>query len=301
MKLKIGPIENSDKIIADNGKDAIFLMEDNEVNKLSNINTSNNICPYCDKKFTRSDNMQRHIRTACLYFKIKNIIDKEEGRITQNTDLELPNIFPTISNERQVFYIPAPSGAGKSYFCFEYAKKFKEKFPDKDIILFTCNPEDVHYDDLEDKFEDEFIKISVDDNLLNDKIDVKKELINSLVIFDDVENSTNNNRLNKYMWNLRNDVLERGRDQSMSGKDIYVCCTNHLITDFSKTRSVINEASDIVIYPHGGSNYTNLMKNYIGLGPKQIEKISNIQNSRWVVIHKRYPMYVIYKNGAFLL
>ncbi len=254
-------------------------------------------CPYCFSKFARQDTCRRHVLNSCPFVKFKIVDD----HIIGNRDIEIEEqVIPFTMDFRECNWICGPNGSGKSVWCRTYINEFIEIFPEKDIILFTTIPNDASFSDLEEKLENRFIKIMVTDSLLNDPIDCKKELVNCLVIFDDIIKSSNSTALNKYMINLRTDILENGRDQTNEGLDTYVLCTNHLLTDYSHTRSAIAECSGIVLFPGSGSNIANILKNYCGLDRHQIEKIKRLP-SRWVFICKRFPMYVVYQKGVYLL
>lgn len=257
-------------------------------------------CPYCFKDFTRRFNMLRHLEHSC-YFVIAGIVDDlDKNDFYSNINVGNSLLIPLPRNYRECIYIAGSNGCGKSFFCRQYINSFVKVFPEKDIIMFTTIPNDESFSDLPEKLGDSFIKIMVNDNLLNDKINVKQELSNSLVIFDDIIKSSNSSQLNRYMIKLRDDVLDNGRDQANNGRDIYCLMTNHLLTDYIKTRSAIAESTCIVLFPGSGVNITNILKNYCGLERNQIQKIKSL-NTRWVCIYKRYPMYVLYQHGVYLL
>ena len=290
------------KIVDRSKNNMIYLSRLGDKKSLDSKTIKGTECPYCFKKFSRQDVNRRHVLNSCPFVKLRIIDDIQIGNreiVTEDQLIPFPRDF------RECIWIAGPNGSGKSVFCRTYINEFIEVFPEKDIILFTTIPDDASFRDLDElntngEFGDRFIKIMVTDKLLDDPIDCKKELLNSLVIFDDIIKSSNSTALNRYMINLRTDILENGRDQSNEGNDIYVLCTNHLLTDYRNTRSAIAECSCLVLFPGSGSNISNILKNYCGLDRHQIEKIKHLP-TRWVCIYKRYPMYCVYQHGIYLL
>lgn len=265
-------------------------------------------CPNCFKNFSRNYNMRTHMKKSCIYGKLEKIklvndlkINKDDLKINKDelikkVDFE-EKIFIMPQDYQERFYICSNSGSGKSFFCANYAKAFKKKFPDKPIILLSTIGDDVVFENID------FCKIDIDEDLLLNPICVKEELASSLIIMDDIDNSFNSDELNKYMFNLRDDILKNGRDQSSRslGMSITIMCTNHKILDHNKTSLMISEATCYVLYPRSGCFIDDLLKKYCGLSIQQIKRIKNIEKTRWVCIFKRYPMYCIHEFGVFLL
>lgn len=268
-------------------------------------------CPYCDKEFLYKSHVQRHVNTlACPVLKKgKGKIKMESNKENQPKNKILNNKLQLIDNsklrplpnknKREILYIAGPQNSGKSYYTSQYLKDFIKMFPKKKIYLFSGIDDDDNFKGIKN-----IKRMDMDDEeLLDDPIDVKKELSNSLVIFDDIDRS-NNPEITKYLHELRNDILKNGRDQSKKGKDIYCISTNHQITDGHETRDLLNECTSITIFPHSGSRFgiDRVLQHYIGLGKKEIDKIMKLGNqSRWVTIYKTYPQYVIWEKGASLL
>lgn len=321
-----------------NGKDGnkiLYLDEANDKN-ISTVNVATNdiidpcICPYCKKKFARKDNTLRHINTSCKMKMVKQMFNKcmydllgngkedddnysidsidsndsieeyddiigKEFNIKDNgTIIMLPNL-----KSRNTLYIAGPHGSGKSYYTAEYLKQYNKLFPKRDIIIFSRVEEDAAFDGVKN-----IRRIKLDDDIIDYPIDCKKELRSkhgSMVVFDDID-SIQDKKLLEAINKLRDDVLMSGRDQTDSGMNIDCICTNHQITDYQKTRNVLNESSHIVVFPKSGSSYgiQRALRLYGGLDKKQLDKILSI-DSRAVCIHKRYPNYVIHEKGCYLL
>jgi hypothetical protein len=80
--------------------------------------------------------------------------------------------------------------------------------------------------------------------------------------------------------------------------------TNHLVIPNEKkfARTLLNEINMISLFPKSGSSQQikYALKTYWGMNNKQIDKILDLK-SRWVIISKTYPQYVLYENGCFIL
>lgn len=267
------------------------------------------ICPYCDKKFKQHSHVKRHLQTEACPF--SHLYKKGEGlqsKVRQNKKNKLENgilrildnskLKPLVNdNKREVLYIAGPQGSGKSHYASEYLKEFKKIFPKKKIYMFSGIDNDENFKGING-----IKKMDMDDEeMLDDPIDVKKELVNSLVIFDDIDRS-NNPEITNYLHELRNDILKNGRDQSGKDKDIYCLSTNHQVTDGPRTRDLLNESTSITIFPQSGSRFgiERVLKHYLGMGKKEVDQVMNIP-SRWVTIYKNYPQYLLHEKGAMML
>lgn len=294
------------KFLDEDGECKILYLDTTEVDNNFNKKKGENICPKCDKSFSRSDALVRHQKKSCvsLHFDkyLNNYLEKNNINIKNNSSKEFILLnneclipLPNIDN-REILYIGGPQNSGKSCYAAMYVYEFKKIFPDKDIFLFSF----VNEDDALDKMK-KIKRIVVNEELLEDPIDIKTELANSCVIFDDIESSTDS-KLSKYMEMLRDDIIKNGRDQAKKGRDIYCISTSHMLCDFKKTRNILNECTSITIFPKSGSTYhiKDCLKRYCGLSKKDIEKIMDLP-SRWVTIYKHYPMYVIYEKGAYVI
>lgn len=265
-------------------------------------------CEYCGEIFARKDGKNRHIKTkACTRLLnpkkkggVKPLLGKKNeiknGIFTINDHsllIPLPNAV-----RREIPYIAGPQGSGKSYYTADYLKEFKKIFPKKKIYLFSGIDEDINFKGIKG-----INKMDMEDQgLLDDPIDPKTELSNSLVIFDDIDRSADP-QMSNYLHELRNDILKNGRDQSQKGKDIYCLSTNHQVTDSTKTRDLLNECTSITVFPSSGSRFgiERVLKHYMGFGKKEIDKIMDLgKKSRWVTIYKNYPQIIMHQKGCIM-
>ena len=294
------------KIMQGDKEKILFLNKDTEgnpaINQLLKKGPSGRmrpICQYCKKDFYQKSDLKRHQSKSCKMKAFKEFVDehmRDDNEVGNELILKEGELIPLPRDDRrEILYIAGPQGSGKSYYAGQYIKEYQKKFSKNDVILFSRIEEDDSFKDI-----DGMMKIKLDNSLLNDPIDAKKELIKSITIFDDIE--TMDKDVQKYMEDLRNDVIKNGRDQSNSGKDIYCICTNHQISDYKKTRDLLNECTSITIFPKSGSTYgiRRVLKTYFGMSKNQIYKVLNLP-SRWVSLYSTYPQYVLHQKGAYII
>ena len=245
------------------------------------------LCEDCGKKCRK--------RPCCKRCKVK--LDSDEVSnlgdaivLTEGKLIPLPNV-----DSRSVDFIAGPSGSGKSTCAVNLATIFKKVFPEKDIYLFsrTDFKNDPVFRDLHP------IQIKIDESLLDKPIDITQELKGgALIIFDDC-NTLQNDKLKKEIDKLMNDIMEIGRKLG-----IWIIITNHLVIPSEKkmARTVLNEMHTLTVFPKSGSaqQIRYCLKTYFGLPEKQIQEILNLP-SRWVMINKSYPQFVIHEKGAYLI
>lgn len=187
-------------------------------------------------------------------------------------------------------YVAGPNGAGKSTVIGKWCKQYHKLFPDHDIWLFARDDED------DPAFETLPLKqVEINDDLLDNPIE-PKELTKSMVIFDDTS-TIRDRKLNEAIELLKNDLLEVGRK-----KKTYICVSNHLLNDNRKTKTILNECHVLCFFPGSGNFYSinYCLQRYFGFSRATINKIMKLP-SRWVMVVKSYPQYVLYSKGCFFV
>ena len=194
--------------------------------------------------------------------------------------------------ERDCVYITGSSGCGKTTYLALYAKEYKKKFKNNEIVLFSPKEEDPALKKLD------ILQIDInEDNFLDpDTAITPQDLEDSLVIFDDIE-AIPETKLRDAVRNLRDCLLLIGR----AGKTTVVT-TNHLVTDNKKTRVPIIESQFFVCFPGGGGNngIKRYFNTYCGLSNKTIEEILS-NRSRWICFHSHHPQYILSKDSAKIM
>ena len=215
---------------------------------------------------------------------VDDLVDqsKKEFSFKEKKCMFLPDL-----EKRNVVYIAGPSGAGKSHVCSAYAQSYNLYFPENSVFLFSKKTSDPVFDNLE------FIeRLEVDPEVMKDL--TVDDFVNTLVIFDDTH--TYNDEELEAINRLQSDLMDLGRDRKV---DLVI--TNHLLTNYNKTRQVLNEATKYCIYP-SGTNFHSLkrfLNIYCGIGANGMKKLKKL-GSRWVMIN-RFPNYIVHEKGALIL
>jgi hypothetical protein len=235
-----------------------------------------------------------------LYAKTKPIDDELLGmynRIHKDSAKELRlktgtfQPVPNINNERNIFYIFGPSGSGKSYFTASVLRQFLKLHPNKEVYIFSKLDDDKVIDKLGNRVK----RINID-TLAENPMDVTEFPKGSMVVFDDVD-MIEDKIISNAIFKLENSLYQVGRHYDLS-----VVKTSHLGSDYKRTRVILTEAHYIVCYPRSGSfqQIQYVLKQYMGMDNKQIDRIKNVK-SRWCLLHKNYPQYVLTETECFLL
>lgn len=190
--------------------------------------------------------------------------------------------------KRDVYYIVGASGCGKSYMALRIAEQYRRAFPDRPIYLISKLQKDETLDQLEGLIRLNFSNWDKE----TPPIEAFKD---SLTIFDDfdaVEKKTLNGIIT-----VSDDIAITGRHTNSSM--IYI---SHYLSNYKMTRLILNEATKYIIYPHATSYHPlyYLLNKYVGMDKDQIKHLKKLQ-SRWVLIHKNFPNYVISERNAYLL
>ena len=211
--------------------------------------------------------------------------DSDDDKIYRTfQELTLPDgkfePMPDLSRERDVLYIAGPSGSGKSFYTKMYLKNYIKQYPENGLYMFSKLTEDSSLDDVK-----EIKRVKIDNRLITMPLDVN-DFKDSLVIFDDID--CIKNREQKAALNeLKNEILETGRHSHTT-----ILITSHLACKGNETRSILNEAHSITLFPGSGMPIEYLLQNYVGLEKKQIQNLKNIP-SRWITLLRSYPQMLL--------
>lgn len=196
------------------------------------------------------------------------------------------------SDTVRVMYVAGPSGSGKSTYTADYSFLFQKIYPDSKIILFSRVHSDPALEGLDYK------RVVLTEDLVENPLQIEEVEEGSLVIFDDID-TISNEELRKSLFNFQGQILEIGRH-----RNVKCIITSHLINgnDKKQTRTIMNEAHSVTIFPKAGSLYhiKYYLKQYFGLSVKQINAIVALE-SRWVTLFKSYPQIVLTQHeGKFV-
>jgi hypothetical protein len=120
------------------------------------------------------------------------------------------------------------------------------------------------------------------------------EFKDSMIIFDDYD--TFEGQLGKVVQQLIDDLAIQGRHSNTT-----MLCLTHYITNYKKTRLLLNEATHFIVYPQATSfsALKYLLGTHIGLNKDEIQNLKKL--GRWCCISKNYPQYLISAHTAKIL
>ena len=151
--------------------------------------------------------------------------------------------------------------------------------------MFSKLTEDSSLDDVK-----EIKRIKIDNRLITMPLDVN-DFKDSLVIFDDID-CIKNKEQKAALNDLKNEILETGRHSHTT-----ILITSHLSCKGNETRSILNEAHSITLFPGSGMPIDYLLTNYVGLDKKQIQNLKNIP-SRWITLLRQYPQMLLTEHSV---
>lgn len=202
----------------------------------------------------------------------------------------------------QLIYIVGRRGCGKSTFCNTYIKNYVEATDGRVFIISRFNSDP----SINLPPRAMFVPL----NELND-VNIE-DFKNSLLVFDDIHNSSLTAAQTKKIHSFVLDVMENSRHHNVSA-----LITSHMATNYSKTREILNESNAIVVYPEYSNPYQieRALKVYYGLSNDLIKYIMNtgsrwiyvnknqknimFAGSRWVYINTTKPKYIMTENEIF--
>lgn len=223
-----------------------------------------------------------------LYNKIQQD-QKNDKSITLPTDSSFHLIPSNDPKKRQVWYVAGASGSGKSYIARGLAEYYKKFFPDREVYLVSKLTEDETLDNMKIG-KPKRIKV---ESFVDDYPDIK-EFENCMIIFDDYD--TFEGPLGKIVQQLIDDLAIQGRHTNTT-----MLCLTHYMTNYKKTRLLLNEATHFVVYPQATSfsALKYLLSTHIGLSKDDVQNLKKL--GRWVCVGKNYPQYLISEHFAKIL
>jgi len=205
------------------------------------------------------------------------------------TDIKLEHAINK-DTERQILYISAASGAGKSHYALGFAQAYHKAYPKRPIYLFSYLDQ---CDTLDKLKAIKRVKIKAE-NFLTDEIEAE-DLKESLCIFDDCD-CISDKKTKKKVFEILKKILETGRHFKTS-----VIFTSHTACNGAETKTILNEASSLTIFPKtmGNKNLKYLLESYFGLDKHEIAKIKALP-SRWVSLTKTFPPCVFTEKEIYI-
>lgn len=222
-----------------------------------------------------------------VYEKILNDSTSDKSvELDDEGDFELiPNPEPT---KRSVWYIAGQSGSGKSYIAKTLANYYHKLFPERGIYLVSKLEKDETLDALK------FIKRLNIQSFVEDYPSID-EFKDTMMIFDDYDCLTGD--AEKVVLKIIDDLAITGRHSNTT-----MLCLSHYLTNYKKTRLLLNEATHVVVYPQSTSYHAlrYLLKSYVGVDEDVLKRLRK-NGSRWLAFFKGFPSICISQKGAELL
>jgi len=192
--------------------------------------------------------------------------------------------------ERQILYISASSGAGKSHYALGFAQAYHKAYPKRPMYLFSYLDQ---CDTLDKCKAIKRVRIK-ESNFLTDEIEAI-DLKESLVIFDDCD-CISSKPIKKKVFEILKKILETGRHFKTS-----IIFTSHTACNGHETKTILNEATSLTIFPRtlGNKSIKYLLEGYFGLDKHEIAKIKSLP-SRWVTLTKTYPPCVFTQTECYV-
>ena len=192
--------------------------------------------------------------------------------------------------KRSIFYIAGASGSGKSYIAKHLSEQYQKLFKGRPVYLVSKLKEDETLDGMTEKPQ----RLNID-KLVETPLTDLEPLRESLIIFVDFDTLTGKDA--KAVQQLIDDICIMGRHTITS-----ILILSHHLSNFKKTRLCLTEATHFVVYPQStGAHALNyFMKTYVGMGPEEVKTLKS-SGSRWVCIHKNFPIYYITETEAAMI
>jgi len=237
-------------------------------------------------------------------------------------------VLPVLGHKDQPFdrhiFVAGASNSGKSFFTGDLLKFDKRKRP---ILLFSKVQDDIAFKHLQDKKEKEkggIIDADIAKNIEKDskkkkkkkkrltqfiiedeksllELPPKEELVEDennglIMVFDDID--TFPGEITDFLRAYQNDVLETGRHNKIS-----VISTSHRLRDYSRTKTNLNEAEFVVLFPSTNQMLSNkFLKDSLGLLKNERDEIiKKASKGRYMIIKNSNPIAVIHTRGIMLL
>ena len=208
--------------------------------------------------------------------------DKTQGDTVFMTDGK----FEPYPRGNEIVYITGRRGAGKSYLANIYLNNYYRAHKGKMRLFVISRFKEGEDTSLQLPERSMFLHPS---DLIKGDLELG-DFANSVMLFDDIYDSSMDVREKKMVHSLLTDACENSRKMNI---DIVI--TSHIPTDGLKTRHLLNEISSMVIFPQFSNEkqIRFVLKEYLSMKKDQIEFIMNDTNTRWIQISTLKPKFIL--------
>lgn len=188
-----------------------------------------------------------------------------------------------------VGYSVARRNSGKTWFCKLCVKTWLKKHKDGRVFMITKHEQDPSIDDVLPERSQKIHPTEIEGFTTSDFHD-------SLLIIDDTTDSELTPKQQKQLDKFVDDMIDNGRHDN-----IQCLLTNHLATDYKRTRVILNGCSFVTIFPRAKTRYQliRLLKTYLNFDKKEIDELLS-KDSRWVQISTIDPYYILTEHEVYL-
>lgn len=235
-----------------------------------------------------------------MYNKFLVLDDRDTGKINGGEDvIEIDDdvCFQMLphpnKDKRDVYYVAGASGSGKSYLARTIADNYSKMYPDRPIYVISK----LEADETLDAMKKKPIRIPAD-YLLKNPVDINN-LGRCMFICDDYD--VIEGKEGKAVHTLIDDIATMGRAHGPQQGGITMLCLTHHITNYKKTRVLLNESNWFCVYPQSTSTHalSYLLKNHLGMERDEVKALKKL--GRWVCLHKNYPQLLVSSQKCMLL
>lgn len=216
--------------------------------------------------------------------------DKNKVITSANYDI-IPLPFVANKNGCLRYFIAGGTGSGKSTLSSQILEEYVKMYPKQDIYLFSAIDEDPVYDNNK-VLKKHIQRIDIRDDLSDVKM---QDFSNSCCVFDDA--ALTNTQQHKALQKMKDLILSTGRHSCV---DSIVIRQDLLGGKESKFDHI--QSQYLGFFPNLGNDeelhYTFNKKYHYS--KDTIDKLMG-GTSRWVVVHKHVPRYMIQANKVELL
>lgn len=219
------------------------------------------------------------------------------------TDKEIVKVIPIIGQSEVKFdrsiALIGPSGAGKTFLCNQIMMRDRHRRP---VVVFSKIQDDPSLKgvrkqraSLDNKPRVIQIPVFSDDDLVNLPSDA--DLKGAICFFDDIDAFSGERA--QFLRNYRDALLEAGRH-----KDVTVISTSHILSNYNKTRTLLNEAEWVFLFPNANRRSADIfLKDRMGMVKAERDFLiaRSGGSGRYLGIKMSSPNLMIHRKGIMLI
>lgn len=246
--------------------------------ELRGINGSNMLLLKAAIRDNKTDLIEKKIPLMDAFKKASAILKELEGKhyIHPKGKGKL-EVIP--SHESSRIFVAGASGAGKSTWIGNFLKQYKSKYKKNKIYIFSPVLDDEAFASVKPEY------IKLDESVVEEPLQLE-EFSNSCLVFDDVE-SISDKYILEAVRKFADMCLEAGRHENIT-----TIIVSHILLNGNFTKRALNECC-VCIFPKSNfAQVQNLCRRYYGFTKNEFDYMKNLK-SRWVYIHKTYPITMI--------